>query len=226
MLTNQPNQQLNIDESNLSKFDTTRLQANDLSAHNKRGVIMGYPQQQQEPVVEEDEEAQQEQQDSVVEDVENSEQNEAPPEDNSPFTQQFEQTFGVKPKEAMELVNSLQAFRDEQLLMRTWGVDPIGYDDRMSQVREFYNSLPENGREQFNTVEGAAAIWNHLQEIGKAKETKPKQPTTHNTRVKRAIAKPKYDFKRSDITRMPKEEYQRQLPAIVKAFQTGRVLDD
>ena len=40
------------------------------------------------------------------------------------------------------------------------------------------------------------------------------------------IEKPKYDFKRSDITRMPKEEYQQKLPAIVKAFQTGRVLDD
>lgn len=228
MITNDDQQQyqLNVDNSKLDQFDTTKFNVSTGSS-NKRGVIYGTIVNDQAVVEATNEET------PVTEEVtEVPEQTEVETEvseeedDSSPFTQQFEQTFGIKPTEAVELVNSLQAFRDEQTLMRTWGVDPVAYDERMSQVREFYNTLPEKGREQFNTVEGASAIWKHLQETGRAKVSTQKKTTTATSRVKRTEQKPTFDFKRSDITRMPKEEYQRKLPAIVKAFQTGRVLED
>lgn len=145
----------------------------------------------------------------------------------SAFAAQFESTFGIKPDEAVDLVNSLQAFRDEQTLMRQWQVSPTEYDERMSQVREFYNTLPENGREKFNTVEGANAIWTHLQNIGQAKV--PTQSSKSSASIPRSRsrqakpAKPAYDFTAEEITKMPKDEYQRKLPLITKAFQTGRV---
>lgn len=228
MITNE-NNGLNIDDSKLNQFDTTRISAGDLSSTNKRGVIMGVVANSagDQAVVNEDGTEVNEQQDSTeVAEEETDEEQEQQEDDSSPFAQQFESTFGVKPQEAVELVNSLQAFRDEQTLMRSWGVDPVTYDERMTQVREFYKTLPEDGREKFNTIEGANAIWTHLQESGRVKEQKKTNKTTATSRVKRQQQKPTYDFKRSEITRMPREEYQQKLPAIVKAFQSGRVLDD
>jgi len=219
-----PLEQPTVDESNLNTFDNTRLNIGNMSASNKRGVITGtivnnevQPTNEETPVApdtQETTEAEEEAEDTREE------------LESSPFTQEFERTFGIKPNDAVELVNSLQAFRDEQTLMRQWSVDPVTYDSRMGQVREFYNTLPEDGRQQFNTLEGAVAIWNHLVELGKAKVDNPQQRTTSTNRVRKAPAKPTYDFTRTQITQMPREEYQRKLPAIVKAFQTGRVLDD
>lgn len=215
-------QQPAIDNSALETFDNTKLEATDLGSTNKRGVIMGtvvsdgVPQQA--PELEAPPAVEQEETEEAEDEVDESE--------DSPFSQQFEQAFGVKPNEARELVNSLQAFRDEQTLMRSWGVDPVAYDSRMEQVKAFYQTLPEEGREKFNTVEGAQAIWTHLQETGRVQEQKPaSKRTTANSRVSKQKQAPAYDFTRSEITRMPKSEYQQKLPAIVKAFQTGRVLD-
>lgn len=144
---------------------------------------------------------------------------------DSVFGQQFEQTFGIKPDEAVELVNSLQAFRDEQTLMRQWGVSPREYDERMTQVRSFYETLPDDGRQQFNTVEGANAIWEHLQKQGVGTPT-TRASTGKSRSTARKRTKPAYDFKKSDIVRMSKDEYRQKLPAISKAFQTGRILED
>lgn len=220
-MISQPLEAQTVDESNLETFDTTQIDASDLSAHNKRGVINGYisgtnvnqPPVSQEPAEEETDE---------TEDT-NEEEDTS---DNTVFSQEFEQTFGLKPKDAVELVNSLQSFRDEQMLMRQWQVSPDAYDERMEQVREFYNSLPVDGREQFNTVEGAVAIWEHLQKSGQAKAPTTVKRKTANTRVKRAEAKPLYDFSTKEIKAMPPKEYQQKLPAIVKAFQSGRVLEN
>lgn len=144
------------------------------------------------------------------------------------FAEAFKQYFGVEPTEALETVNQLVAFRDEMTLMRQWGVSPSDYDTRMGAVREFYNSLPEDGRDQFNTIEGANAIWEHLQKQGQAPTTTPKRTSSNKpaSRIKQAST-PKQEFlKKSEILKMDGATYQKNLPKITKAFQEGRVILD
>lgn len=143
------------------------------------------------------------------------------------FQQQFEQTFGIKPDEAVTLFNELQSFRDEQKLMRTWDVNAGEYDQRMERVREFYQTLPDDGKEQFNTVEGANAIWQHLVDTKKVTpttQTKAKQTT--GSRLKTQAAKKPETLSKSAILKMTDAEYQKNLPAITRAFSEGRVLLD
>lgn len=222
----QPNQASDIDAL-LSSFKRDPIVTNVIPAQT--GNITGAAQEFPTEEVDEDDEAStlvEETQSTTEEDA--GEETEEQP--STEFVAEFEKTFGIKPEEAVELVNSLQAFRDEQRLMRQWSVSPTEYDNRMAQVKTFYDTLPEEGREKFNTVEGADAIWNHLQNIGKATTSNKSTKSTANGKSRGtrtpAPTKPAYDFKKSDILTMPAEEYRKKLPLITRAFQTGRVLED
>lgn len=143
---------------------------------------------------------------------------------SSEFASQFKQTFGLEPQEAIETFNSLLAFRDEVRLMAEWNVTPSEYQSRMAQVRELYNSLPEEGRSEFNSVEGAVAIWNHLtKDQPQSRKTPTVKPVA---KTSKASVKPPYDFKRSEILRMPEPEYRRNAARIQKAFLAGRIEED
>lgn len=144
------------------------------------------------------------------------------------FAEAFKQYFGVEPTEALETVNQLVAFRDEMTLMRQWGVSPVEYDTRMGAVREFYNSLPEDGRDQFNTIEGANVIWEHLQKQGQAPTTTTKRtPSTKPaSRIKQASTTKQEFLKKSEILKMDAATYQKNLPKITQAFREGRVVLD
>lgn len=158
---------------------------------------------------------------------EETEESETEVEEPTEFGTQFKETFGIEPAEAVELVNSLTAFRDEQTLMRQWQTTPSDYDSRMKAVREFYNTLPEDGRDQFNNVQGAAAIWEHLQTLAPKATADATSPTTAKGRSSKSktkqTKKPAFDFTKTQILTMPKDEYHRKLPAISRAYQTGRV---
>jgi len=220
-------QQTEVDNSNLETFNNTRYNADSLTGVNKRGTITGYVLNNEQPDVEASEVSEPTtpapattEPETEEETVDNEETQE---EDNSPFASQFESTFGIKPNEAIELVNNLQAFRDEQTLMRHWQVDPTAYDERMQKVKEFYNTLPEDGREQFNTVEGATVIWEHLQKTGAVKPTQETNSSSRRSRLSRQPQKPAYDYTRADILSMSDAEYKKQLPKITEAYRNGRV---
>lgn len=221
-------QQTEVDNSNLETFNNTRYNADSLSGVNKRGTITGYVINNEQPAEVEVSDApvsvevQPASTELEAEETE-TEETETQEEDNSPFASQFESTFGIKPNEAIELVNNLQAFRDEQTLMRHWQVDPTAYDERMQKVREFYGTLPENGREQFNTVEGATVIWEHLQKTGSVKPPQETSSRTTKSRLARQPQKPAYDYTRADILSMSDAEYKKQLPKITEAYRNGRV---
>jgi hypothetical protein len=176
--------------------------------------------------------AQPQQEAEEQEELEEQEQIEAPEEQeqeetHDSFVQAFENYFGLKPNEALETVNQLVAFRDEMTLMRSWSVSPVEYDQRMEAIKSFYQTLPEEGREQFNSVEGAMAIWDHLLKTGQAKPTMNNKPTASAFSRTKPSQKPKLDIiKKSEILRMDKATYQANLPRITKAFQEGRVVDD
>ncbi len=148
-------------------------------------------------------------------------------EDGSAFAVEFEQEFGMKPAEAVQLVQELQGFRQELSLMREWQVSPTEYDSRLSQVKEFYGTLPEGEREKFNSPEGAKAIWNHLVKQGQATNERSPNSTRRAARgVRKTTSTPVQEIiKRSDILSMDEATYQRSLPAITKAFREGRVVD-
>lgn len=145
-------------------------------------------------------------------------------EEASPFAVEFEEAFGMKPTEAVELVQELQGFRQELSLMREWGVNPGEFDTRMQQVKEFYGTLPETEREQFNSVEGAKVIWQHLQKNAPQIQQTRTARTRNTTRPAPAAAK--VDFiRKADILKMDEATYQANLPAITKAYREGRVLE-
>lgn len=139
--------------------------------------------------------------------------------ENPEFAAQFKQAFGIEPAEAIETINSLRAFQEEMSLMRNWGVSPSEYDSRISQVREFYQGLPDDKKPEFNSVQGAIAIWNHLQ------QTNPTQKYTAKvkpgqTKVNKATPK-EIVIKKSDVLKMSAEEYKRNLP-VIQAATLGR----
>lgn len=243
-------QQTEVDNSNLETFNNTRYNADSLRGVNKRGTITGYVINDSVGnkgyVMNNETPAEVEVSDAPVSvevepepEVEAEETESTQEEENSPFASQFESTFGIKPNEAIELVNNLQAFRDEQTLMRHWQVDPTAYDERMKKVKEFYNTLPEDGREQFNTVEGATVIWEHLQKTGVVKPPQETNSSSRRSRVSRDDSdfgersprsrlsrqpqKPAYDYTRADILSMSDAEYKKQLPKITEAYRNGRV---
>lgn len=156
-----------------------------------------------------------------MEEAEETEESSDDATNNPEFVAQFKSVFGVEPEEAMQTVQELTAFRDEMNLMSEWNVTPSDYRARMSQVQEFYNGLPEESKADYNTPEGAKAIWNHL--------SKQQQPTTKATskrkstgsRFSKKVEKPM--FTKAQIARMPQDEYSKRLPEINQAFREGRV---
>lgn len=148
-------------------------------------------------------------------------------EPSAEFGEQFKAVFGMDTSEAVSLVNELANFRDEVHLMREWGVAAHEYDTRIGAVKEFYNTLPEDGREQFNNPQGAVAIWNHLEKTGKVVSPSTPRSGRAKSSVRSSVSKPPAAemLKRSDILKMDDKTYQENYARISKAFQEGRVID-
>jgi len=156
--------------------------------------------------------------------VEETDEEELSPE----FNTQFQEAFGMDVEEARDLVGELQNFKSEMVLMRDWGVNPIEFDTRITQVREFYNGLPEDGREKFNSPEGAKAIWNHISK-NDVQETKKKSPNRKKGTLGKspnARGKKPELIKRSDILKMNDEDYGKNYGRITKAFAENRIIED
>lgn len=141
------------------------------------------------------------------------------------FAEEFKANFGLEVEEAVSLVGDLQNFRAEMGLMREWGVSPTEYDSRMQQVLSFYSNLPEDSRAQFNSVEGAKAIWNHLAQ---------QQPTTKSTAKSSAKSRGSFNkpptqkakvWTESEILAMDDTTYRANYGEITRAYMEGRVVE-
>ena len=160
---------------------------------------------------------------------EEEEETEDEDEELSPeFNAQFQDAFGINVDEARDLIGELQNFKSEMILMRDWGVNPIEFDTRINKVREFYNGLPEDGREKFNSPEGAKAIWNHISK-NDSNTTKKKAPNRNKGTLGKSPSsrgkKPEL-IKRSDILKMNDDDYQKNYRRITKAFAENRIIED
>lgn len=156
--------------------------------------------------------------------VESNEEDAGVEDANDPgFVEAFKQHFGVEPQEAIDTFNQLTAFRDEMTLMGQWNLSPTQYQERMGKVREFYETLPEEGKPQFNNVDGAIAIWNHIS------GQQPAQKKTTLSRPSRSASakQPAVDVvKKSDVLRMNNKEYVANAARIQKAVLEGRFVED
>jgi hypothetical protein len=139
------------------------------------------------------------------------------------FAEEFKKTFGIEPAEAIEVVNGLKAFQEEMQLMRAWAVTPAEYDQRISSVREFYQALPDDGKAQFNSAQGAIAIWNHLQSNAPATTKKASVKPTTGKLKSAPVAE---TIKKSDVLRMSNDDYRANLSKIQKAVLEGRFVED
>jgi hypothetical protein len=155
-----------------------------------------------------------------------TEETEDQPEPSAEFGEQFKAVFGMDTTEAVSLVNELANFRDEVQLMRQWGVAAHEYDSRIGAVKEFFGTLPEDSREQFNTPQGAIAIWNHLEKTGKVAPSTQRSGRAKSS-VRSSTSKPPAAelLKRSEILAMDDNTYRANYARISKAFQEGRVID-
>lgn len=144
--------------------------------------------------------------------------------EDSGFELEFESKFGVKTNEAVEILNSLSAFRDEMTLMRQWSINPSEYDARMGQVKEFYSTLPADKQTEFNTLDGAKAIWEHLQKNNTQVNRKSTVSKVGGTKKTQASNTPV--ITKSEILKMDKATYASRLPEISKAWREGRVVED
>lgn len=158
--------------------------------------------------------------DETLEETEETEDSSDDATTNPEFVAQFKSVFGVEPEEAMQTVQELTAFRDEMNLMSEWNVTPSDYRARMSQVQEFYNGLPEESKADYNTPEGAKAIWNHISKQQPTTKSNTKRKST-GSRFSKKVEKPM--FTKDQITRMSQDEYSKRLPEINLAFREGRV---
>lgn len=142
------------------------------------------------------------------------------------FNKEFEKQFGLPVDQARETINELLAFKDEMTLVRAWDVSFSEYNQRLAQVREFYQTLPEDKQPEFNTIEGAKAIWEHLSKNQPQSKRQPTVSKSGGSKNKTAKSTQKPFINKSDILRMPPEEYNRKLPEISRAWREGRVRED
>ena len=160
----------------------------------------------------------------VLEDQETTDTQDTEEEDYSQaFATDFKRVFGVEVDEAKALVDDLTAFRQEMALMKHWQVTPTEMNSRINQVKEYFGTLPENQRAEFDSVEGAIAIWDFLQKQNSS------QPQSVKRRPRGTVSQPKPQtktvvYKESDIRKMSREEYARNYQEITKAYLENRVV--
>lgn len=139
------------------------------------------------------------------------------------FEAHFEKTFGMKPDEAVSLVQELVAERQERQVqgqieeLRTlWGGVP---DDelyvRLEAVRTVYNSLSKEKQAKFNNPKGAVAIYKQLEMRGKAPKVQRSASKT--------TATPKFMYTQKQIDSMPLDDYKKQADKIAYAYANGLV---
>lgn len=217
----------------LSGFNTPPTQGELISSLSRRNQVSSdassFLSQQKQPSTEDlavEDEQNEEVEEEETDEVDGEEETEESP---SSFDAEFKARFGVEPSEAAEVINSLQLFREETTLLRKWGVDYKEYDSRISQVSEFFETLPEDQRGNYDSVDGVLAIWNFLESNGKTttpKSTRKTKPGSVGSTKPRSSAPKQEIIKRSDILKMSKQDFTQNYAKITQAYIEGRVIED
>lgn len=141
------------------------------------------------------------------------------------FEQHFEKTFGMKPEDAVALVQELVQERvDREVrgqlmeLKQAWGTDDNETQQRLEAVREVYNSLSPENQAKFNNVKGAQVIWTRIQASGKAPKVLRGKSSTPSK------SKPQAMYTQKQIDAMSIKEYEQNAQRIAYAYANGLVV--
>jgi len=153
------------------------------------------------------------------------EETEKKPPTSTEFDTQFEERFGVKPTDALYLVNELLQFKQivdqiggmetlvefrirqqENELQQSWGVDEAEFASRMKMVRDYFKELSPAKQAALDNPDGARLIWAYLE------RSLPGGPSKNPVSSRRPAAKTtvrgKKRIKLSDLENMSDEEYE------------------
>jgi hypothetical protein len=167
--------------------------------------------------------------------LDNLETEESPPEVVKPeekplgydqFALDFKKHIGVDLEGAKAMLAELQAFRVETLIEKQqsvlkgkWG---DSYDDRFTQVKEYFQKLSPAKQQALDNPEGAELIWAKI-----SSEQSKTQESQTPTNTNRATTGNKQVLQYSDILAMTPKEYKAKQKEIQLAFDEGRVnMDD
>lgn len=153
------------------------------------------------------------------------------------FAADFRKYMGVDLEGAKSMLAELQAFRVETLvekqqsvLRKSWG---DAYDERFTQVAEYFSKLSPEKQKALDNPEGAELIWAKLSQE-QTKKANSQQPNVPNfvsgrttTATNRATTGNKPVMQYSEILAMSPSEYRKNQKMIQLAFDEGRVnMDD
>ncbi|MBD2200155.1 MULTISPECIES: hypothetical protein [Calothrix] len=153
-----------------------------------------------------------------------------PPQYSTPefkqFNEQFKQYAGVDFKEAVNMVQELQAFKQQQTvnsqlntLKQEWGVDDKEVTQRLELIRERFVKYPPQLQAQLDNPEGAKLIWAKLEQERQVSSV----PQLDRGRRTTPGSNTKYLFSKSQIDKMSDSEYRQNANKIMYAYANGLV---
>lgn len=147
------------------------------------------------------------------------------------FEEDFKKYLGLDLKEAIQTVQELQSFKQQQIidsqkqqLKQTWGVSDDEFDYRMKLVLDRFSKYSPDMQARLDNLEGAQLIWAKIQQEQLRSKSNKQVPSLDKATT--TIPNPgsnKYLFTREQIAKMSNDEYARNADKIAYAFANGLV---
>lgn len=142
------------------------------------------------------------------------------------FVKQLQEMYGISPddlKAGIEYIKQDMQVRQVQLIhnemQKLWGINQTEFIQRMGLIEQEFNSLPENERAQFDSAQGAFALWDRIQRNQRAVGSYAGGSGT----VPAGNPQVPYDYEESQIMAMSPEQRAREDKKILQAYAQGRV---
>lgn len=143
------------------------------------------------------------------------------------FSEDFKKFTGLELNKAVELINELQSYKQQQLidnqrnqLQTAWGIAGKDFDTRLQQVQERFAKYPPELQVRLDNPEGAQLIWAKIQQ---EQTSKQKQIPQLQKGSKSTAAKSNHLFTRQQISKMSDSEYSANAAKIAYAYANGLV---
>lgn len=147
------------------------------------------------------------------------------------FAQDFKEYLGFDISELRSGVDELRQAREYiaqqkaqterqsamQELSTEWGIPPEEADMRLQAVVERFNKYPPEMRQRLDNLEGAKLIWAKIEQESQASGVPKFQKSTGYS------VGQKYQFTKSEIDSMTRDEYYRNQDKITQAYALGLV---
>ncbi|ABI33182.1 head scaffolding protein [Phormidium phage Pf-WMP4] len=152
----------------------------------------------------------------------------------------FKEALGIDLKQAIDTYTQMtqmvqqqtqqqaeQEFKQAATTLKTeWGVNDAELNRRVSAVLDYANKLPENLRQQFDSVKGVQLLWAQIERKSggappQASSSGDAQRSTNPTGVK--------TFRKSELMKLMMEKpstYTKMQAEIARAYEAGTVIDD